>query len=85
MSEVTVIVKKRSARALHFVLKVADRNAAVSFYRDLLGMTVLRHEEFKEGCEAFCNGPYDGQWSKTMVGFGPEDKNFVLELTYNYK
>jgi hypothetical protein len=61
---------------------------------------VLRHEEFIEvcltqhniflksfslkGCKATCNGPYDNMWSKTMVGYGPEDGHFVLELTYNY-
>ena len=42
----------------------------------VLGMKVLRHEEFEKGCEAACNGPYDGRWSKTMVGFGPEDSGF---------
>lgn len=47
-------------------------------------MTVLRHEVFDEGCEAACNGPYDNKWSKTMIGYGPEDNHFVLELTYNY-
>lgn len=47
-------------------------------------MKILRHEEFEEGCKATCNGPYDGKWSKTMVGFGPEDQHFVVELTYNY-
>uniref|UniRef100_A0A8B9JWC2 VOC domain-containing protein n=1 Tax=Astyanax mexicanus TaxID=7994 RepID=A0A8B9JWC2_ASTMX len=31
-----------------------------------------------------CNGPYDGKWSKTMVGYGAEDDHFVAELTYNY-
>ena len=31
-----------------------------------------------------CNGPYDGKWSKSMVGYGPEDDHFVAELTYNY-
>ena len=36
------------------------------------------------GCEATCNGPYQGRWSKTMIGYGSEDTNFVLELTYNY-
>ncbi len=71
-------------RALHFVFKVADRASTMAFYRDLLGMTILRHEEFEEGCKASCNGPYDGRWSKTMVGYGPEDVNFVVELTYNY-
>lgn len=47
-------------------------------------MKVLRHEEFSEGCEAACNGPYANRWSKTMVGYGPEDTHFVVELTYNY-
>lgn len=71
-------------RALHFVFKVGDRTKTAAFYRDVLGMKVLRHEEFEEGCKASCNGPYDGKWSKTMVGFGPEDDHFVAELTYNY-
>ncbi|PKU33933.1 hypothetical protein llap_15765 [Limosa lapponica baueri] len=30
------------------------------------------------------SSPYDGKWSKTMVGYGPEDNHFVAELTYNY-
>ncbi|CAB1432812.1 unnamed protein product [Pleuronectes platessa] len=73
-----------SRRALHFVFKVGDRTKTATFYRDVLGMKVLRHEEFEEGCKATCNGPYDGKWSKTMVGFGPEEDHFVAELTYNY-
>lgn len=28
--------------------------------------------------------PYDGKWSKTMIGYGPEENHFVAELTYNY-
>ncbi|MBZ3890780.1 Glyoxalase domain-containing protein 4 [Sciurus carolinensis] len=71
-------------RALHFVFKVGSRFQTAHFFRDVLGMKVLRHEEFEEGCKAACNGPYDGKWSKTMVGFGPEDDHFVAELTYNY-
>ncbi|XP_074869442.1 glyoxalase domain-containing protein 4 isoform X1 [Carettochelys insculpta] len=71
-------------RALHFVFKAGNRAQSARFYRDLLGMKVLRHEEFEEGCKATCNGPYDGKWSKTMVGYGPEDDHFVSELTYNY-
>jgi lactoylglutathione lyase len=66
------------------VLKIGDRQGAIHFFKEVLGMKVLRHEEFEKGCEATCNGPYDGKWSKTMIGFGPEDDNFVLELTYNY-
>merc|ERR1712142_1113819 len=79
-----VIKMAAGRRALHYVLKIGDREASIKFYRDLLGMTPLRHEEFDGMCEATCNGPYDNKWSKTMIGYGPEDNNFVLELTYNY-
>lgn len=71
-------------RALHFVFKIAERKLTAKFYREILGMKVLRHEEFSEGCEAACNGPYANRWSKTMIGYGPEDSHFVIELTYNY-
>ena len=47
---------KISGRALHWVFKVGDRAATMKFYKDVLGMTVLRHEEFEEGCKAYCNG-----------------------------
>lgn len=56
----------------------------MGFLKDTLGMKILRHEEFDQGCEATCNGPYQNRWSKTMVGYGPESCNFVLEITYNY-
>lgn len=72
------------ARALHFVFKIAERKETMKFYREILGMKVLRHEEFADGCEAACNGPYANRWSKTMIGYGPEDNHFVVELTYNY-
>ncbi|CAH1969312.1 unnamed protein product [Acanthoscelides obtectus] len=73
-----------TGRALHYVFKIPDRKETMRFYRNVLGMKVLRHEEFSEGCEATCNGPYKGRWSKTMVGYGPEDNHFAIELTYNY-
>ncbi|KAL0105933.1 hypothetical protein PUN28_015981 [Cardiocondyla obscurior] len=73
-----------AGRALHFVFKIPDRGSTMKFYREILGMKVLRHEEFSDGCEAACNGPYANRWSKTMVGYGPEDSHFVIELTYNY-
>ncbi|XP_045172363.2 glyoxalase domain-containing protein 4-like [Mercenaria mercenaria] len=71
-------------RALHFVFKVGNRTETIKFFREILGMKFLRHEEFEEGCKASCNGPYDGKWSKSMVGYGCEDNHFVVELTYNY-
>ena len=72
-----------SPRPLHWVFKVSDLRKTVDLLK-VLGMRVLRHEEFESGCAATCNGPYSGYWSKTMIGFGSEDDNFVLELTYNY-
>ena len=62
----------------------SPRAQTIRFYKEILGMKILRHEEFERGCEASCNGPYDGRWSKTMVGYGPEKSHFVVELTYNY-
>jgi len=71
-------------RPLHFVFKIGDRDKSVDFYTRVLGMKVLRHEEFEGGCKATCNGPYNLSWSKTMIGYGHEDTNYVIELTYNY-
>ncbi|CAI9740938.1 Hypothetical predicted protein [Octopus vulgaris] len=71
-------------RPLHFVFKISNRKENLHFFQRILGMRVLRHEEFVEGCKAHCNGPYDGRWSKTMIGYGSEDSHFVMELTYNY-
>eukprot|EP01137_Pigoraptor_chileana_P023149 Opistho-2@88991 len=71
-------------RALHWVFKIGNLKTNLQFLEGVLGMHVLRHEEFNQGCEATCNGPYARPWSKTMIGYGPESHHFVLELTYNY-
>lgn len=66
------------------MLKIGNLKQSMAFFQNVLGLRVLRHEEFESGCEATCNGPYGGAWSKTMIGYGPESANFALELTYNY-
>uniref|UniRef100_A0A7S2ELB3 VOC domain-containing protein n=1 Tax=Trieres chinensis TaxID=1514140 RepID=A0A7S2ELB3_TRICV len=71
-------------RTLHWVTKIGSLRSSLRFYELVFGFRVLRHEEFETGCEATCNGPYGGAWSKTMVGLGDEKDNFVFELTYNY-
>ncbi|KAK5645318.1 hypothetical protein RI129_006618 [Pyrocoelia pectoralis] len=73
-----------NGRALHYVFKDPNRKLSTFFYKKVLGMKILRHEEFSEGCEATCNGPYANRWSKSMIGYGSEDNHFVIELTYNY-
>lgn len=57
-----------STRPLHFVFKIGNRFKTMDFFTNILGMKILRHEEFEEGCDAQCNGPYSGKWSKTMTG-----------------
>lgn len=43
-------------------------------------MTCLRHEEFKEGCDAACNGPYDGECTHTQKVTIPREANSVESL-----
>ena len=46
---------------------ISYRAETMRFYRDILGMKILRHEEFEKGCEAACNGPYDGKYARTVI------------------
>lgn len=71
-------------RPCHWVFKVGSLKQTLQFYQRVFGMKIHRNEEFDEGCEATCNGPYAGKWTKCMVGWGTEDINFALELTYNF-
>lgn len=43
------MIPAKDARALHWVLKVADRTETVKFFREVLGLEALRHEEFEAG------------------------------------
>jgi lactoylglutathione lyase len=60
-------------RLLHTMLRVGNLERAVKFYTDVLGMTLLRTTDRPEQ-----------QYSLAFVGYGTEDRNSVLELTYNY-
>ena len=51
-------------RTLHWVTKIGSLKNSLRFLELVFGMRVLRHEEFDSGCEATCNGPYGGAWSK---------------------
>ena len=50
--------------------------ANLRFFTRIFGMKVLRHEEFEKPCAITCNGEFTTPWSKTMVGYGPEDDSF---------
>lgn len=60
-------------RMLHTMLRVADLEASISFYTDVMGMQLLRRHEFP-----------DGRFTLAFVGYGPEEENTVLELTHNW-
>lgn len=72
------------SRSAHWVLRTSDLKASLRFLCTVLGMKVLRHEEYEKPCAITCNGDFAKPWSKTMIGYGREDENYCLELTYNY-
>jgi len=55
------------------MLRVADLEASLSFYTDVLGMRLLRRNDFP-----------DGRFTLAFVGYGEEATNTVLELTHNW-
>ena len=60
-------------RVLHTMLRVGNLDTSLNFYRDKLGMKVLRQQEYT-----------DGRFTLAFVGYGDEDSHTVLELTYNW-
>ncbi len=60
-------------RILHTMLRVGDLDRSVRFYTEVLGMKLLRTTDRP-----------DQKYSLAFVGYGGEDANSVLELTYNY-
>ena len=60
-------------RMLHTMLRVGNLDTSLKFYRDKLGMKVLRQQEYP-----------DGRFTLAFVGYGDEDLHTVLELTYNW-
>ncbi|KAG6483210.1 probable lactoylglutathione lyase, chloroplastic [Zingiber officinale] len=55
------------------MLRVGDLERSIEFYEKAFGMELLRKRD---------NPEY--KYTIAMMGYGPEDKNAVLELTYNY-
>ncbi|PIN23030.1 putative glyoxalase [Handroanthus impetiginosus] len=55
------------------MLRVGDLDRSINFYRKAFGMELLRKMD---------NPEY--RYTKATMGYGPEDRNAVVELTYNY-
>jgi lactoylglutathione lyase len=60
-------------RFLHTMIRVFDLDKSVAFYTETLGMDLIRRSEYPEG-----------KFTNVFVGYGDEDKETVLELTYNW-
>ena len=60
-------------RILHTMLRVGNLERSIAFYTEVLGMQVLRREDYPEG-----------KFTLAFVGYQPEKDGAVLELTYNY-
>ncbi len=63
----------RKFRMLHTMVRVRDLDASIDFYTNLLGMRLLRREDFPEGT-----------FTLAFVGYGPEEDEAVIELTHNW-
>ncbi|MBX2864713.1 MAG: lactoylglutathione lyase [Leptolyngbyaceae cyanobacterium MAG.088] len=60
-------------RILHTMLRVGNLDQSLTFYCDVLGMTLLRRKDYP-----------GGQFTLAFVGYGNESEEAVLELTYNW-
>ncbi|WP_371324523.1 lactoylglutathione lyase [Dechloromonas sp. ZY10] len=60
-------------RILHTMLRVGDLDRSLAFYTEILGMRLLRRQDYPEG-----------RFTLAFVGYGDEDANTVLELTHNW-
>jgi lactoylglutathione lyase len=59
-------------RLLHTMIRVNDLDESLRFYCDALGMRLLRKQDYP-----------GGRFTLAFVGYGDEDAQAVIELTYN--
>ena len=60
-------------RILHTMIRVGDLDRSISFYTEVLGMKLLRRQDYP-----------DGRFTLAFVGYGEESETAVLELTHNW-
>ncbi|KAF0897790.1 hypothetical protein E2562_000500, partial [Oryza meyeriana var. granulata] len=63
--------KKDKKRLLHAVYRVGDLDRTIKCYTECFGMKLLRKRDVP-----------DEKYTNAFLGFGPEETNFALELTY---
>ena len=60
-------------RLLHTMLRVGQLERSLQFYTEVLGMRLLRRQDYPEG-----------RFTLAFVGYGEEVQQTVLELTHNW-
>ncbi|KAA3627743.1 MAG: lactoylglutathione lyase [Proteobacteria bacterium] len=60
-------------RVLHTMLRVGDLDRSIGFYTEVLGMQLLRRNDYPEG-----------KFTLAFVGYGAERDEAVIELTFNW-
>ena len=60
-------------RLLHTMLRVGNLERSLAFYTEVLGMRLLRRQDYPEG-----------RFTLAFVGYGEEADHTVLELTHNW-
>lgn len=60
-------------RLLHTMIRVNDLDESIKFYCAVLGMKLLRKNDYPSG-----------RFTLAFVGYGPESEQTVIELTYNW-
>ncbi len=60
-------------RLLHTMLRVGNLDKSLGFYTRILGMSLLRKNDYPEG-----------KFTLAFVGYGAESEQAVIELTYNW-
>ncbi|TAN59986.1 MAG: lactoylglutathione lyase [Magnetospirillum sp.] len=60
-------------RFLHTMIRVGDLDRSIDFYTRLLGMKLLRRQDYPEG-----------RFTLAFVGYGAEADHTVIELTHNW-
>jgi lactoylglutathione lyase len=65
--------ENKQMRMLHTMVRVGDLDQSIAFYCDILGMQLLRRKDYPSG-----------EFTLAFVGYGLEQDNTVIELTYNW-
>ena len=60
-------------RVMHTMIRVGNLENSLAFYTGVLGMRLLRRQDYPEG-----------RFTLAFVGYCPESEGAVLELTHNW-